>query len=542
MSEAGFNLHLLQRKSLRFILAIIWLQTLLIAGACGLYGAPFFTPVITALMIAAAAQAAAYWDRGGSQARIAAGVALMASISILVATLNGQKIQVDLHMYYFAALALLVTSCDWKVIAAAAATVAVHHILLNFLLPAMIYPGGSDLFRLALHAIILVLEAAALGWLAFTLARMFSLVQAEAANADTSRRAAEQSHAEAVAAAAQAAAAHRLHEQDQARVAEEDRSTLQNLAIALERLAAGDLTYRIASPLPARAEALRSNFNSAIETLQHAMLSVSKTAQGIRAGSGEIGTAADELSRRTERQAAGLEESAAALDEITSLMRNTVKGVAQARDVVGAAKNDAERSGHVVRQAVEAMSGIEASSRKVSQIIGVIDEIAFQTNLLALNAGVEAARAGEAGRGFAVVASEVRSLAQRSAEAAKEIRDLIATSGQQVEAGVDLVGEAGKTLQGISSQVTELDRVVSTIAASAEEQASSLDQVNAAVAQMDQVTQQNAAMVEETTAASHNLIRETENLTTLLGSFEVGVADRAGLPRNAPGARLRRAG
>ncbi|MGC1302700.1 MAG: methyl-accepting chemotaxis protein, partial [Caulobacteraceae bacterium] len=210
----------------------------------------------------------------------------------------------------------------------------------------------------------------------------------------------------------------------------------------------------------------------------------------------------------------------------------------QARDAVSNAKSDAERSGVVVRQAVSAMSGIEQSSRQIGQIIGVIDEIAFQTNLLALNAGVEAARAGDAGRGFAVVAQEVRALAQRSAEAAKEIKGLISASAQQVASGVSLVGETGAALDRIVSQVVGISAVVVEIAASAQEQAVGLHEVNTAINQMDQVTQQNAAMVEQSTAASHSLTQETEALARLIGQFRTGseapIATRAG-HRAAPG-------
>ena len=259
-------------------------------------------------------------------------------------------------------------------------------------------------------------------------------------------------------------------------------------------------------------------------------------AQGVRSGAEEITQASDDLSRRTEQQAASLEETAAALDQITATVRHTAEGASEARNTVSAAKADAERSGAVVREAVQAMGGIETSSKQIGHIIGVIDEIAFQTNLLALNAGVEAARAGDAGRGFAVVATEVRALAQRSAEAAKEIKALISASGQQVEAGVKLVGETGKALERIVAQVAQLNRLVADIAASAQEQATGLHEVNTAVNQMDQVTQQNAAMVEESTAASHGLSGEAKELARLVGQFNLGdIAPKpaAAAPRKA---------
>ncbi len=202
-------------------------------------------------------------------------------------------------------------------------------------------------------------------------------------------------------------------------------------------------------------------------------------------------------------------------------MKKTAEGASHARQVVKVASADAERSGEVVSRTVTAMSGIERSSQQIGQIIGVIDEIAFQTNLLASNAGVEAARAGDAGRGFAVVASEVRGLAQRSAEAAKEIKTLILASDDQVKAGVQLVGETGRGLTRIVEQVAEISLIVNEIATSAEEQASGLSQVNIAVNQMDQVTQQNAAMVEEATAATHSLASDSEELARAVSRFQV---------------------
>jgi methyl-accepting chemotaxis protein len=241
----------------------------------------------------------------------------------------------------------------------------------------------------------------------------------------------------------------------------------------------------------------------------------------LRSGADEITNAADDLSRRTEQQAASLEETAAALDEVTATVKKAARGARQARDLVATTKTGAENSGHVVRDAIVAMSAIENSSTQITQIIGVIDEIAFQTSLLALNAGVEAARAGDAGRGFAVVASEVRGLAQRSAQAAKEIKTLISSSTEHVGRGVALVGATGTSLTEIVTQIVKINTLITEIAGSAEEQATALHQVNTAINQMDQVTQQNAAMVEQSTAASHSLSEEAETLLQLTSKFRV---------------------
>jgi methyl-accepting chemotaxis protein len=340
---------------------------------------------------------------------------------------------------------------------------------------------------------------------------------------------------EAEAKLSQAAMDRKLRETEQAFEAagHEQQAVVQSITAALAKLAAGDLTVRFTAEVTASYQALKRDFNQAMETLLGTMRSVAATTGGVHASASEISEASDDLSRRTEQQAASLEETAAALDQLTTTVRKTAEGAHDARALVAAAREDADRSGEVVQQTVGAMTGIESSARQISSIIGVIDEIAFQTNLLALNAGVEAARAGDAGRGFAVVATEVRALAQRSAAAAKEIKSLISTSGQQVETGVKLVGETGRALARIAEQVQRLNGLVSDIAASAQEQASGLQQVNTAVNQMDQVTQQNAAMVEQATAASHSLTREAEALAGLVRRFQIGDESGRG-PSAAP--------
>jgi methyl-accepting chemotaxis protein len=305
------------------------------------------------------------------------------------------------------------------------------------------------------------------------------------------------------------------------------------LATGLSRLSDGDLTQRLTDPFTSEYEQLRADFNAAVAKLQDAMRVISANVGQISSGAEETSGASDDLSRRTEQQAASLEQTAAALDEITATVRKSAEGANDARAAVLTARTGAGEGGKVVEQAIAAMGGIEKSSAEITQIIGVIDEIAFQTNLLALNAGVEAARAGDAGRGFAVVASEVRALAQRSAEAAKEIKALISTSTQQVGAGVDLVGRTGAALRQIVVQVEQIDTLVSEIAASAQEQAIGLNEVNDAVNRMDQVTQQNAAMVEEATAASHALRAEATELSRLVGGFKIGAAALSSQPRRA---------
>lgn len=319
----------------------------------------------------------------------------------------------------------------------------------------------------------------------------------------------------------------RAAEAERAANAAAQEKVVSGLARGLSDLAAGNLTVRLEEPFPGQYETLRSDFNNAMDELQEAMRSIVANAHGISSGASEISQAADDLSRRTEQQAASLEETAAALDQITATVRKAADNAKLASSIVAVARNDAEESRQVVTGAVAAMASINASSRQISQILGVIDEISFQTNLLALNAGVEAARAGDAGRGFAVVASEVRALAQRSSEAAKEIKELISVSSQHVGTGVDLVGKAGTALNVIVGKVSEISALVAEIAVASQEQSSGLGEINTAINQMDQVTQQNAAMVEESTAASHQLKREAADLTELTARFQTGAAPAA---------------
>ncbi|KAF0182622.1 MAG: methyl-accepting chemotaxis protein [Alphaproteobacteria bacterium] len=322
--------------------------------------------------------------------------------------------------------------------------------------------------------------------------------------------------------AEQIAAVARAEAERIAAIAQAETLVVDTFGKGLERLAGGELVYRMHADLPPAYKKLEADYNNAMERLQATMKSVLANTAGIGLGTEEIAQASDNLARRTEQQAASLEETAAALDEITASVGKTASGARHASEVVAVARGEAEKGGSVVLNAVQAMSAIEKSAGQITQIISVIDEIAFQTNLLALNAGVEAARAGDAGRGFAVVAQEVRALAQRSADAAKEIKSLIATSSSQVDAGVKLVDQTGEALQRIVSKVLEIDGVVTEIAASAQEQSTALAQINTAVNQMDQTTQQNAAMVEQSTAATHSLHAETDELARLMATFSIG--------------------
>ena len=322
-------------------------------------------------------------------------------------------------------------------------------------------------------------------------------------------------------------------ESEQQRALSEERSTnertltaaserqaraMAELGRALSALAQGDLSASVAD-LGSDYAVLRNDFNNAVTSLRQTIASINETSHVVRDSAADISGATNNLSRRTEQQAASLEETAAALDEITATVKTASDRADEARSMVAETKQSAGRSGEIVRSAVDAMGRIEDSSSRINQIISVIDEIAFQTNLLALNAGVEAARAGEAGRGFAVVAQEVRELAQRSANAAKEIKTLISNSAREVESGVSLVRSTGDALVEIAQLVERVNAHVETIATASREQATALQEINSSVNQMDQMTQQNAAMVEETTAASQTLAEQSIQLQNLLSAF-----------------------
>lgn len=310
-------------------------------------------------------------------------------------------------------------------------------------------------------------------------------------------------------------------------IATERAMVAKSIGAALSRLAAKDMTCRIIEDLPEAYSRLQADFNAALAQLDAALGRVAGGAQAIRSSTREVAGAADDLSKRTEQQAASLEETAAVIKEITTTVGKTAQGAQLASKAVSMARSDAEKSGEIVRKAVKAMGQIEKSSQNIAQIIGVIDEIAFQTNLLALNAGVEAARAGEAGRGFAVVASEVRALAQRSADAAKEIKALISLSSSEVQEGVGLVMETGNALQRIVAQVVEINQVIAEMASGAADQATALQEVNLAIGRMDQDMQKNAATAEETTAATHSLRQETEDLVRAVQDFTIAQTEAA---------------
>jgi methyl-accepting chemotaxis protein len=522
------DLKTLRATVSRLLLPILWLHVPLASWLAWRLGNGWIQTGLIAAAVVAVATAAWWVAPAAASTRLTIAVAYIAIVSITLAACRGSVLQIDIHMYYFAAMAILATYCDWEVILAAATVTAIHHLVLNFLAPALVFPNGEDFPRVILHAVIVVFEAGALIWMTRSLVALFALSR--------------QSLAEAAAASAAAAAlradadAQRLitdteRQASMARMIEtaaQRSHVMDEVSRALERIAGGDMRYRLPSSFPPEFRKLQADFNEAMEALQRALGSVSGRSAAIRSGVQEVSMAVGELAHRTEQQAADLVETAAALEQIGTTVRQTAENAGEARTVVVAAAAEAETSGAVVRETIGAMAMIETSSRQISTIVGVIDEIAFQTNLLALNAGVEAARAGDAGRGFAVVATEVRALAQRSADAAKEIKLLISASGQQVASGVRLVGETGRVLGRTSEQVGQLKRLLAQIATAAAEQATSLAEVNAAMSRMDETTQHNAAMVGETSAAAQGLADEAERLVDEVSRFRTAERQHSG--------------
>jgi methyl-accepting chemotaxis protein len=315
-----------------------------------------------------------------------------------------------------------------------------------------------------------------------------------------------------------------------------------SLGIGLDRLAHGDLTYRLTDEFSADYKKVQDNFNAAIDQLQETVRSIALSSSEISSAASEISASTTDLSQRTEEQAASIEETSASMEEIAATVKKNAENAQHASHLAREARAVADRGGEVVSQAVAAMTQIEGSSQRISDIIIVIDEIARQTNLLALNAAVEAARAGEAGRGFAVVASEVRNLAQRASQAAKDIKDLIVNSSSQVKEGAELVNRAGHSLSEILQSIQNVADIVSDIATASAEQAAGVEQINKALNQMDEVTQQNSALVEENSATAKTLEEQQAAMDARLGFFRfeegrpasAAAAPKPTAPRVAP--------
>lgn len=473
------------------------------------------------------------------------------------AALMGHPFQIDSHMLYFAVLAVVVMTTGIWALLFAAGTIAVHHLLLTFTVPMLVYPSADlveNLSRTVFHAVIVVMETGVLAFVIMRRVKMHRDVEESEnkamaaaqeakdalASAKAEKERAEKALAEAQSATEQARVSSRQaqealranEEAEQERhelVAKEDAAReLRDQALAdlinvfgthLDQLSSGDLSTRIEENLHQDYEGLRSSFNDALTRLSAAMHEVSDQSNIMQTQSGEISASANDLSTRTERQAAALATIAKSIKELNDALTAVATESEDAKSLAETTSSEADSGSSIMQQAVLAMRDIEGSSTEINKITGVIDDIAFQTNLLALNAGVEAARAGEAGRGFAVVASEVRALAQRSSDAAREINLLIGRSSTQISEGADLVDRTGQALNGIKDSV---DKITSRLQSSAEAmmlQTGKLSQVSDSIVELEGVTQQNAAMFEETTAANAMLSSSAKSLSDMVSTF-----------------------
>lgn len=483
-------------------------------------------------------------------------LALVGQPIALTAALTGHPWQIDAHMIFFAALAVLVILLDTSAIIVATVAIAVHHLSLTLMLPALVYPAAElSLLRTVFHAAVVLMESATL---IVTIKRIHALAdenaeqiaKAEEASrtagiardqaleskreGDRLRQQALDAQAAAEAARVEAEEKHRQAESATTEVREKTEAEVHaardlkrtqdalvtSLGRALKALADGDLSLRLTVPFPAEYDALRTDYNEAAEALSAMIAEVAALASDTRGQTDRIDQTTTSLSQRAERQAMDLAEAARDMKQVTETVHKSSQGAADAKDVVFEVRATAERSSQVVEQASTAMSGISQSAGEINTIIDVIEQIAFQTNLLALNAGVEAARAGETGRGFAVVASEVRALAQRSSEAARDISDLIAKSQAQVDDGVRLVAETVKQLQTMSGAVRQISEKIEDISASTGTQAEMMTRINSSVSRLDGVTRENADMLEGIASSTRNLSSGIEALDSLTSRFE----------------------
>lgn len=497
--EMPDGLTSIRRLATKALLGVAALGTLAVFIG-SFWSAQGATPVILALLTLAGPAIVVARGATDVAARLVFGITLPLYPAILLFQWSGAPWQLDMHMIFFAVIATVVALADWRPIIASAAVTAVHHLVLNFVMPSYVFNGGSDLGRVLFHAVIVLIETGVLVWLAAQLAQLFiSRSELSAAAAEAEREAEEQ----------------------RARLAEEQSRTITAVGRGLHALASGDLTYRMDDALPESFLQLGKDFNFAAEKLEDVMSGVMSTISTLREEGALVSEQSETLAMRTETQASALQETVVAMDHVGATVTETDQRTSDALSSASAAQKVAKNGSAVVEKAVVAMQGIEQSAKEIANIITIIDSIAFQTNLLALNAGVEAARAGESGKGFAVVASEVRALAQRSADAANEIKSLISRSTQEVATGVSLVGETGTVLQSIATHIEQMNALAASIAQSASNQSSSFREINQTISDLDRVTQQNAAMAEEGRGVAHKLSTETENVAQLVSRFRV---------------------
>lgn len=497
-----------RQNGLAFTASVAWLSSAVVMLGWLIAGGSFL-PVGLALAITVFPTVAYLRKLSDAMTRIVLGATMPLYCAILLLQWAGHAWQGDLHMAFFAMIAILATFADWRPVLTGAAVTALHHFILNFTMPALVFSGGADFGRVLLHAVIVVVETVVLVMLALRM-EMLMIAHAEA----------ERTKAE----------SERLAQTERLKREHEQQTIVEALGVGLEALASGDLECAIKKPFSDGFERLRTDFNNTVATLRRLVLEVSNSSQQIEGGVTEIHVAATDLARRTETDAAALERAAQVVTELTVSASTAATQAEDVQQSLDGSQQLAVRGREIVMRAMASVQKIEQSANEIANIVVLIDGIAFQTNLLALNAGVEAARAGEAGKGFAVVASEVRALAQRTTDAARSIKTLIETSNAQVREGVEYVTEAGTVLQDMMTDVNQMGDRVSQIAGATKATAERLSGFHHTFADIDRSTQQNAAMVEESHAALRSLSDEARGLLAILGQFSM---------RNESAAQLR---
>lgn len=462
-----------------------------------------------AILIAAYPLALAARGRVDPTSRMIVTMTIVAQPALLLVLARGAAWQVDLHMIFFAALAASAVLCDARALIAGTAVIAVHHLLLGMLVPGWVFTNGGGIARILLHAVILIAEAAALTLMASSMTQLLSALDAESV-----RRAAVEAETE----------RERQHQAD------ELRTIIGTVSDGLAALAAGDLRQAMTGRLPAAYKALETAFDETVENLRSLLSAISTSASAIKGGSSEIAHASEDLARRTEANAAALEQTTAAVAQIDERFVQTVRSasqtVARAQDAVVTVGAGRATAG----QAVEAMSRVHESAKGIDSVIEGLDKIAFQTRVLAMNAAVEAGRAGEAGRGFAVVADLVSALAMRAEEEAGRARDQLTTTQVEVEGAVDMVKRVDSAFSAIASDVDEVKSQLEAMTAANRSQSKAVSEINTTLVGMDQATQQNAAMVEETSAAARQLAQEVVLLSEKAAYFQINVQENRKSP------------
>ncbi len=479
-----------------------------VGGLAGLVGAVLVIwamiagdPIIavSAAALVAAPTWFAFTRRCDPVARVTIAVTYPLLAGLLLAMASGTGWLVDMHMVFFAFLAVLAALADWRVIAVGTGVTALHHLVLNFVAPTYVFPEGADLTRVVFHAVIVLIEAGVLIALCLQFETLIRGLN-KARNAEAASQAERNAEREALAA--------------------EQRLVLSGLSERLRALAAGDLSSRLDTPFPGEYDRARALLNESCAALGELVSTVASTAERVATGAHELREASGDLAGKTEQQTAAIETVARTAAELLREIEGQAMQWTETRDTALGAKADADRGAADISGAVEAMTRIEASSAEIGETIAFIDTIAFQTNLLALNAGVEAARAGEAGKGFAVVANEVRELAQRSAQSASAIKQMVASSKDEVALGVTRVQQMVSLLASLVSRFSEIADQVDRIAAGSDGTLKAIREIDAAMHLLDRGMQQNAAMAEETSAASLELLRGAEELNDQVARFQ----------------------